>query len=189
MKNLSHLALFILALTSSSTKLLGDDMFRNLNYGDSKSVVMKKLGITDFKPAKSDEASTFFGMTLESGQMSHPIKTKVQGLSFKAFLGWNDKKKSLTLKSVDIISEPASRTKLVSVYKELAILMTELYGKPKFNNGLPSKSQLLDNNVVVAGAVWFYNNNAVTLGIRKAIDNNTIVIQFMNEQPKLTRVL
>ncbi len=189
MNHLSHLALFILALITSSTMLLGADMFRDLSYRDSKAVVMKKLGIKEFKPSKSKGKSTFFGIEISENQASHKIDTKVQGLSFEAFLNWYDKKKNPTLKSVAIVSEDASQTKLTSVYNELAILMTEIYGKPKFNNGLPKKSQLLDVNTVVAGAVWFYDSHAVILGTGRAKEGVTIVIQFMNEQPKLTKVL
>ncbi|MDB9741776.1 hypothetical protein OAB00_02865 [Akkermansiaceae bacterium] len=160
------------------------EMFRDLSYGDTKQEVYKKLG-DNKTPVKAKV--TLFGTTVTSTPPI-PIDIKVQDLTFSAYLIWDESNDEDRLHKVDLISDGGNRAQLNKAYKELAILLTELYGYPKFNNGLPSESKLQNADSTVAGAVWFYDGNAATLGICRAENSIAIIIQFMEKQPDLIKI-
>lgn len=157
-------------------------MFENLNYGDTKKEVIRKL---DESKRFDTPTKTIFGRTGTNGMFT--AKTTVNGLAFTLYFGWDDKDGDLLLNAVDLYSAKAPRAELSKAYQDLYAIMTELFGRAKFNNGLPSANQLTGTGSSAAGAVWFYDGDAVTLGIGAIEDGHNLVINFMDEQPTLTR--
>ena len=189
-----------------------EEMFENLKFGDSKKVVQDKLEQTNRfnMPPK-----TMMGRTGLNGM--YKAKQKLNGLEFSLYFGWDenngqtiskdegkresrskfsrkDKNKSknvnvggLTLNQVDLYSSSAARAKLQDTYTELATLLTGLYGKPKFNNGLPAASTVHSEGMTMAGACWLYGSDAVMLSIGKLTKGHNIVVSFMDKQPKLIK--
>ena len=184
-RHMRYLRFSIIAVTATLGALgvsSAAQMYENLNYGDSKDVVQKKLDKV-LGTAKGNK--TIFGRTGMNGM--YTARQKVQGLEFSLYFGWNNSGNKLTLNAVDLYSSEASRDHLQRVYKELTVLFTEIYGKPKFNNGLPGASTLKNVDMTQAGAVWFYGSDALALCLGRTQKGYNLVIQFMDEQPKLVR--
>jgi len=88
---------------------------------------------------------------------------------------------------VDLYSQPADRSSLESAYSDLNGLLTAIYGKPKFSNGLPPNSNLTQDGMTEAGAVWFSGSDAIAFSLGKLDGKYNLIISFMDDQPELVR--
>ena len=169
----------IIASLGSASVAQAAPMYENLAYGDSTDTVQKKL---EKLFGNTKGGSRLFGRLGLNGQFK--TKVRVQGLQFSLYFGWDNSGDQLRLNKVDLYSDTSNRQTLEKAYKELVVLFTEIYGKPKFNNGLPSSSSIQVDQFL-AGAVWLYGSDAVALSIGKTQKGPNLVVQFMDDQPKL----
>lgn len=166
----------------SVAHLSATPMFQDLEFGDTQTRVLEKL---DANPTFTTPAKTMFGRT--GLNKRYKSKNKVQGLEFAVSFEWTTTEDSLLLSRLDLYSTIAERETLQLAYSKLALLFTEIYGPPKFNNGLPDVTQLENNEQTIAGALWLYDDNAVSLGLGKEDTGFNLVIQFMEKQPELIK--
>ena len=184
-RDMRYSALSIIAITATlltSAVSGASEMYENLRYGDTKDTVQKKL---DKVLGNAKGQKTIFGRTGMNGM--YTAKTKVNGLKFSLYFGWDSSGGNLALNAVDLYSNEAPIETLGKAYQELSTLFTELYGKPKFNNGLPSKSKLTRPDMTLAGACWFYDTDALMLSLGRTENGINLVINFLDKQPKLIR--
>lgn len=180
-----YLALATITITATLLTPMvsgASEMYENLRYGDTKDTVQKKL---DKVLGNAKGQKTIFGRTGMNGM--YTAKAKVNGLEFSLYFGWDSSKGKLALNAVDLYSNEASMEKIGKAYKQLSTLFTELYGKPKFNNGLPSKSKLTSPDMTIAGACWFYDTDAIMLSLGRTENGINLVVNFTDKQPQLIR--
>lgn len=152
-------------------------MFENLQFGESRGTIEKKL--SNNKRIKTPK-STVFGNV----GSNYTIIQKYDGLSYTIHLDWSDNN---TLSSLDLYSSPSSYNNLSQAYQNLATVLTEIYGSPKFKNPLPKEHTIPGSDGINYGAVWFYGKHAAMVGIGKHKGKAILVVSFKDKQPKLQR--
>jgi len=151
-------------------------VFDKLVFGDRRDQVLKKLLTSDFVELTMDEA--FLGRT----GLNDVFRTrhKIGGLDATLFFDW-DGGGQLKEVSLQTASFPAKEfnDKLLPCWKEFAILMGTLYGKPVIQPGNAPNPGSINKDSLSPTHLWnLENNNSAILGAAREGDQYRIVVRF-----------
>ena len=150
-------------------------VFDKLSFGETRAEVLAKLKTSKFVELTVDE--TFIGRT----GLNDVFRTrrKIGGLDASLFFDWTDdgKLKEITLQTAGF---PASELKesLTPCWKELAELMTTLYGKP-IHADPELKLSSIQDGVMLPSHLWkLEKKGSATLGAARDGEKYQVVVRF-----------
>lgn len=167
-------SLFILFLSVNSN---AEDLIANLNYGDNRSTVTRKLTVSKLAEATIEDG--LFGRTGLNGTFT--TTREIAGLSFQLYFDWTE---ADGLKDVTFRSEPLSSSnydrRLMRTWEYTVNLLSSLYGKAT-NAGYYPKRHEIEADKVQYSHEWQTNEGYVYLGIGEGSEGYSMSIKFRNE--------
>ncbi len=157
------------------------EVFDKLKFGDSRDEVLKKLKASKFVQTTTDE--TFMGRTGLNGVFR--TRQKIGGLDASLYFDWTE---SGNLKEINLQTDPLPesdfKTKLVPCWKDFAVLLTKLQGKPLVAEPEIHLSSIRDGSLQ-STHLWALDSiGSARLGAARDGTRYQIVVRFTKEVVK-----
>lgn len=164
--------LTILALLLTATSQAA--IYENLEYGDTRAEVQKKL--LACPRLKATVPETMFGRVGLNG--SFVINKDLNGKKFSLYFGWTDdgKLNEITLRSEPI---PASeyQSTVQSTFSSAISLVDQIYGTPIMSNPIPPQKDLKEDSILNSH-LWHPHQGSLMLGLARLQGKLHISIRF-----------
>jgi len=166
-----------LILLSSLPSLAG--VYGNLNFGDNRATVAKKLKKS--KLVDQTMTSTLMGRTGLNGVFK--CKAKIAGLTYRLYFNWDDQGslKEITLRSETVEAEKYSST-IFNAWTEAQVIFTKAYKSPVQQTNFPKQSTLNDGGMLMSH-IWHQTpNQSILMGTGQDSEKYFLAIRFINQR-------
>lgn len=154
-------------------------IFDELTFGDNRKQVEEKLKASKF--AKLTVAETFLGRSGLNGVFR--TTQKIGGLDASLFFDWRDEDSLSELNlHTDPLPSAQARETLVPCWKELAKLLSNLYGKPVISSPDLNTSSIPDGAYQPTHLWNLSPKGSVTLGASREGDKLQLVCRFSEKK-------
>ncbi len=163
----------ILTLCLSSVSYAGD-LIANINYGESREIVTKKL--SNCKIVKSSIPSTMFARIGLNG--SFTTTRDLAGLKFTLYFDWTESKglKELTYRSDALVSYSYDQ-KLKQKWEHAINLLSAIHGRASNAGTYPKKSEVKPDTIQFSHE-WKTKSGYVYLGVGQQAKKYSLNITF-----------
>lgn len=153
--------------------------FDQLEFGDDRNTVEKKLKASKFVTAGLDE--TFLGRTGLNG--IYKTRATIGGLHCYLFFDWNE---SGGLREVTLQTQPVGKgryiTSLRGNWAELIDLLNKLHGRPRQGTEFPNLNDLQDG-LILGSHLWYTEEgHSVILGTGQEGQGYNVVVRITSER-------
>lgn len=156
-------------------------VFDKLSFGETRAEVLAKLKTSKFVELTVDE--TFIGRT----GLNDVFRTrrKIAGQDASLFFDWTEdgKLKEITLQTA-ALPATALESQIVPCWKELAELMTTLYGKPIHADPELRLSAIPDGSMLPSHLWKLEKKGSATLGAARDGEKYQVVVRFSEKAVK-----
>ncbi|WP_018969452.1 hypothetical protein [Rubritalea marina] len=168
------LCLFILSVTLSSAAA-----YQNLEFGDTKEVVIEKL--KNNEQLSSNVPVENIGKDTDLSGIFQ-VNTPLKGNNFSLYFSWNDDNtlKNVTLRS-DAVSDIRYKTTVSWTFRAALQLINEVYGDPLMANPMPEAAQV-EPGKALHSHLWPKDSGTVLMGVANEEGKYQISITFTEKE-------